>query len=400
MVTLRATPVLQDAPASRGLSPALFTGIAVASIGGPLALAALYVPGIVGDDRASAGLMVVLASAVFGLPLLIWCLYSRRVVGAGGLYSFTEAAAGRRVAQVQSGFWILSYLLYLLYTVDDVSYNVLPAVIPGVTPYRPVLEIALPLVVTALVLAPLVVSASVLTGVAVGQLVLVGALAATTIGDAGAPAGSFVPHVEPAALASGTGNIALLYVCASLPIFLGGEVAGGARTVRRGLVAAYGIAVVALLVAVFPLAATHSLGDTPIPGMALAHVSGQPALGTAIGLGVAASTLALVAIEYLALTRLLHAVSGRPVRRMARWLVVPFVAANALSLLSPERFYDALLRPSLIALWVAQLITVAVYPAYAARHRRLRPLDVALAVGACCVMLFGLYSTTVNQVAT
>jgi hypothetical protein len=48
-------------------------------------------------------------------PLVIWLRYARRVNGAGRLYSFVEAAAGRRVAG-QAGLWIVSYLLYLLYT--------------------------------------------------------------------------------------------------------------------------------------------------------------------------------------------------------------------------------------------------------------------------------------------
>ena len=91
-------------PAARPASAWAFAGVAVTSFGGPLALAALYAPGIVaGSAGASAGLAMVAAMAVFAFPLAIWLRYARQVSGAGGLYAFVEAAAGRRVALVQAG---------------------------------------------------------------------------------------------------------------------------------------------------------------------------------------------------------------------------------------------------------------------------------------------------------
>jgi hypothetical protein len=86
----------------------------------PLALAAVYVPGIPGEASASAALVALvalLAGALFVPALVVWVGYSRQVVGPGGLYAFVEAAAGRRVAQVQAGLWVLSYLLFLVYLV-------------------------------------------------------------------------------------------------------------------------------------------------------------------------------------------------------------------------------------------------------------------------------------------
>ena len=85
---------------------------------------------------------------------------------------------------------------------------------------------------------------------------------------------------------------------------------------------------------------------------------------------------------------------------MRTWKWVALVAAGPISLLNPSRFYTDLLRPSLIALWVAQLIPMAVLPWFAARHGRLRIHHVALALGGCAVMLFGLHSTLIHQVAT
>jgi hypothetical protein len=96
-------------PRTAGARPASgwgFTGVAVTSFGGPLALAALYAPGIVAGATASAGLAMVASMVVFAFPLAIWLRYSRQIAGSGGLYCFVEAAAGRRVAMVQAVLWI------------------------------------------------------------------------------------------------------------------------------------------------------------------------------------------------------------------------------------------------------------------------------------------------------
>jgi hypothetical protein len=62
--------------AAAGFAPLLFVGLAVASIGGPLALAN-FLPATAWDAIGSAGLVVLLALAVFAAPLTIWLVYSR-----------------------------------------------------------------------------------------------------------------------------------------------------------------------------------------------------------------------------------------------------------------------------------------------------------------------------------
>src|SRR5215470_15300685 len=104
---VRVEPVVATEPATGGetadgraggFSPLLFVGLAIASIGGPLALLN-FLPGAAGDDGIeSAGLVVLLALAVFAAPLTLWLVYSRRVVTPGGLTAFVDAAAGRPVA--------------------------------------------------------------------------------------------------------------------------------------------------------------------------------------------------------------------------------------------------------------------------------------------------------------
>jgi hypothetical protein len=62
--------------------------------------------------------------------------------------------------------------------------------------------------------------------------------------------------------------------------------------------------------------------------------------------------------------------------------------------------YSFLLKPSLVALWLAQLIVFVVYPWFVSHRRRVRIRDIALASGASALMLFGLYSTVLNQLGT
>jgi len=68
------------------------------------------------------------------------------------------------------------------------------------------------------------------------------------------------------------------------------------------------------------------------------------------------------------------------------WIAAPFVALDVISLADPDRFYDDLLKPSLGALFVAQLIVFLVFP----RFRRN-----ALALGAAAIAsglaVWGLY---------
>ena len=162
-----------------------FTGLAVTAFGGPLALAALYAPAGVAGASAGAGLAMAGAVAFFAAPLVIWLRYARRVNGPGGLYSFVEAAAGRRIALVQAGLWIVSYLLYLLYTTAQIVYDTLPAVLPAERRYQPVLEIAIPVALAGVMIAGRRAALLVTGALAAGQIVLAVALDAR---DPGPPA--------------------------------------------------------------------------------------------------------------------------------------------------------------------------------------------------------------------
>ncbi|HEU5215562.1 MAG TPA: hypothetical protein VFU30_08480 [Gaiellaceae bacterium] len=382
----------RDRPAG-GFSPLLFVGVAIASIGGPLALIN-FLPATAGDEGlASAGLVVLLALLVFAAPLAIWLVYSRRIVSPGGLTAFVDAAAGRRMAVVHGWIWAIAYFLYLPYTVTFVVYDVLAPVFPGIVPYRWVLELVLPVAIVVLVLAPLRLALVSLLVVGVAQLVLLLALGGVAMAHLPARFSS-EPSVDPTGRA--VAGTALLFVCASLPLYLGAEARGGSRTVRRGLTIA--VAVVGLCFFVAALGFSQvpdALLRAPVPAEAVAHYYGSRNFGVAVGLGIAAGTLALIVAEYLALGRLLHWLYDIPLRRVLVWIAVPFVAADVLSLINPEQFYDKLLEPSLGALFISQLVVFLVFPLYR-KGVRWWPL-VAVASG---LMAWGFYQLVAGSAST
>jgi len=380
-----------DATAGRTLPPALFYGFAVASIGGPLALAVIYVPGAA--DMRSAGLVTLLGAALYAAPLLVWVRFSRDVVSPAGLAGFVEAAAGRRLALVQAAVWAFSYFLYLPYTVTDIVYEMLATVFPGIEPWRPLLEVVIPIAIVALLLLGTLPALRVLAVSAVLQLGILVVLGAAVIHHVGAPSDSFT-HAH--GLRPGAANVALLFVCGSLPLFLGAEVTGGSRTIRRALPIAGVVAAAYVAFAVFAFAAVDpALRNQELPGYAIAGAYSGRTLAIVVGVGAAASVAGLIVAEYLALSRLLFAFTGVPIRRLVSIIAVPFVALDALSLLDPEWFDEHVLRPSLIALYLSQLIVFAVYPL----HRR-RPVDVALAAVAFALMAWGLWRGITAPVAT
>jgi hypothetical protein len=386
----------------RTLPPLLFLGAAVASIGGPLALVSLYIPGAAGHAVSSLGLTLALAVLVFLAPLAIWLGFSERIASAGGLSAFVEAATGRTAARAQALVWTVSYFLYLPYTVTYVVYDVLAVVFPGLHPYRASLELVVPAAIVVLVLAPLSAVLTVLSAVAVVQLVLIVVLGALAFGKAGGSGSAFTHHVGAAATGRGVAGVALLFVCLSLPLFFGAEVRGANRSIRGGLAAAYAIVASLLLFAAVPLASVPSaLRGADLPGVAIAQAYSGRALAVTVGVASAASVAALIVLEFLALGRLAHWVFGTAIRPTLAAIGVPFIVADGFSLINPDRFYDDLLRPSLIALFISQLIVFAVFPLFRIRTRPgALPAAIALAAVACALVGYGLYTVITGPVGT
>ena len=381
----------EGAGAPRPLPAWAFIGVAVASFGGPLALAAQIAPGTVDDAASSAGFAMLAAVVLFCAPLAIWLRYSRSVAGAGGLFAFVEAAAGRRVAVVQAAVWTVSYLLYVIYTTVQIVYDLLPVVLPGERSYQTLLALLIPVAVAGVMIAGRAVAMITIGLIAAGQLVLAGVLDGVTLAHLSLPASSFGVGAPGGALRSATAQTSPLYICGGLPLFLGGELATPARTIRRGLTGVYLVTALVVVLAVAPLAAAPGLTRTELPGFSVAQQFAGLGLARAIGIGVAASTAGVILCEYLALTRLLHAAASWRLRPVTVAVGAIVVAAAPFSLIDPDGFYTTLIKPSLAALWISQLIVFAVYPLFT-RKRGLPMLPAwALSVVAGGLAVYGLW---------
>jgi amino acid transporter len=392
-VTVRGAGDANGRPRSateRPIGPWAFAGVAVASFGGPLALAA---PGLAADAADSAGLAMLAAAVVFTAPLAIWLRYSRHVTGAGGLYSFVEAAAGRRVALAQAAIWTFSYGLYIVYTTVQIVYDLLPQVIPGERQYQTALALLIPVALTTVMIAGRAATLIVLSVMAAGQLVLAGILDGVTLANISTPASTFRAGAPAGELAKASAQTSLLYICGSLPLFLGGELATPTRTIRRGLTGAFLVTALVIVLAVAPLAAAPGLLHTEIPGVSVVEQFAGVGLARAIGIGVAVSTAGVILCEYFALTRLVHAVSRWRIRPITIAIAAGIVLATPFTLIDPDGFYDTLLKPSLVALWLSQLIVFAVHPLFAIKRRQRVWPACAVSLIASAFAIYGLVTT-------
>jgi amino acid transporter len=385
-----AVPARSSAIRDRQIGPWAFAGVAVASFGGPLALAAMAAPGLAADASESAGLAMLAAVVVFTAPLAIWLRYSRHINSAGGLYAFVEAAAGRRVALAQAAIWTFSYALYIVYTTVQIVYDLLPQVIPGVGRYQTALALLIPVALALVMVSGRAATLIVLGLMAAGQLLLAGILDGVTLANISTPVSTFGAGAPAGALAKAGGQTSLLYICGSLPLFLGGELKAPARTIRRGLIGAFLVTGLVIVLAVAPLAAAPGLLRTAIPGVSVVEQFAGVGLARVIGIGIAVSTAGVILCEYLAVTRLVHAVTRWRIRPITAVIGVGMVLAAPFTLIDPNGFYDALEKPSLVALWLSQLIVFAVYPLFAIKYRQRAWPACTLSLVASAFAVYGL----------
>ena len=351
-------------------------------------------PDAVGDDAiASTGLVVAAGSLLFVPALLVWYRYSERIASDGGLYEFVHQAAGPRWATIQACFWIVSYFLYLPSTITQVVYDIVPVAFPGVEPYRAWLQILLPV---AIILGLVLVERWVLVTlglVAVVQILVVIVLGFAILSHAGSVSSSLGTHSSGLQLPRGAANVALLFTCASLPLFLGGEVEGGSRTIRRTLVISVAAVAGILLFAAIGLNqfAQSQIALLETPGYTVAEIVSGHRLAVIVIAVAAASVVSVIVAEYVALTRVVRAVTGIDLRRGALAIGGLFLLGAALALIDPDEVYEHALTGSLVALYISQAMVFAVYPMYARKQGRRSPTDVGIAVIATGLMVFGLY---------
>jgi amino acid transporter len=367
-------------------------GVAIASVGGPLALAALNVPQALVDVRSSSGLLVAIGIALFAFPVVVWRRYAERVASPGGLAAYVEAAAGTATARVQAAIWIVSYFLYLPATVAYVVAELLPAAFPRIAPAEPWLEIAIPLAIVVGAAAWRTGALATIGLLAVAQVLVVGWLAAAPATHALPRVNSFVAGGSPSDLTLGAITVSLFFLCSSLPLYLGGEVRHPTTLLRRALPVSVAVGGVCVLAAAVALARVPAgLESGPFPGWAVAEAVGGRGLALAVATGTALSILSLVALEFVALTRLVPAMF--PVKPDTAYLGVAgaFLAGSAIGLGNPGRFYDLVLPPMLIALFVSEAIVFAVFPRFRRRVATLRTSDVVAAGVATTLMIVGVW---------
>jgi hypothetical protein len=272
-------------------------------------------------------------------------------------------------------------------------------VAPGEVHYQALLALLIPVTLAAVMIAGRGVALAVIGALAAGQVVLAGILDGVTMAHLSPGASTFATAAPAGSVAKASAQTSLLYICGSLPLFLGGELAQPARTVRRGIGAAFALTAALVIAAVAPLAAAPGLMNTDVPGVSVVSEFAGSGLATAIGIGVAVSIAGVMLCEYLAVSRLVHAIGRWPMRPINVALGAVMVLAAPLTLIDPHGFYDVLLKPSLIALWLSQLIVFLIFPLFAAKHRqRLLPAW-TLSLAASALALYGLW-TTVQQSTT
>jgi hypothetical protein len=379
-------------PFGRPLPAPVFYGLALASVGGPLGLAALFVPATLLGASSSSGLIVLVGALLFGFPVLAWYRYASRVASSGGLYTFVEAAAGVWPARLHGAAWLVSYFLYLPSTMAYVLWDVLPVAFRGIGPYRAALEVVVPVAMVAGLVAWRLGLLAVTAAVGAAQVLLVGVLSGLEIAGAGGVASSFGLHVPAANGAQYAASVSLLFICGTLPLYFGAELRRPTAVTSRALPVSIGIGAACAVAGAVSLGHFHTALSTAVPGWGIATSLGGRALGVAVVVGTALSALTLVLLEYVALTRLLHAMLPVAARRAELGVGAAFVLSAALSLFGPNAAYSELLTPSLAALYISQAVVFAVYPRFARPRGHWRARDVLVAAVSCGLMVYGLYN--------
>ncbi len=371
------------------LGPALLVGFGVVSAGGPLAIMALYLPQSAGLPARDLFFGLVGGVICFLPALWVWASYSARIASAGGLYAFVREAAGPRWAGLQAILWALSYFLYLPYTVTYVVFYLLPWIFPSLPRVTlDLAEVALPVGIFALVWQGRRATFVLLAASAMAQVVAVGLLGFAFWHGGGIAYPAPPPLNLPVGLAA-SARISTLFVCLSLLLFLGGETRGGAPAVRRALLVSFTVAAVVSLFGAWLL--TGGVSGS-IPGVGLARLYAGRTASLALGLGVVASVVSLIVAEYVSLSRLWHSASGIAVDRAVRWIGFAMVTADVISLAGPRRFYVDLLPPSLVALFLSQLVAFAAHPLFARRYSRVAVPGLMIVALACAWAIYGLLS--------
>ena len=369
-------------------------GFAISSSGGPLALASIYLIPSTTPPRLE-GVIALAGLLLFLAPLSIWLGFTREIASSGGLYSFVREATGRKIAVLHGILWSVSYLLYLPFTVADIVYLLLPEILAISPSAARLLEIGIPVVITATIASGKRGPVYLLAGLALAQLVVLALFVMPLIGGTPSALGTspIRVSVRPLPVLEAVGGTSLLFVCSSLVLYLGGEAKGDATAIRKALVRGLAIVVALAVPSAFAIGRwlTPQIIASAVPGYALALQSTGRIAAVVVGIASLASLAGLVIAEYLALIRLWGAMLRFHWRRSTAMIGAFFIAADAVSLIDPARFYAIAIVPSLAALYASQLIVFLVYPRFRRKHGGMRLGSWLAVVVAVAWALYGLY---------
>ncbi|MDE1865821.1 MAG: APC family permease [Candidatus Micrarchaeota archaeon] len=374
----------------------LLYGFAIASVGGPLALVMLnfFNTSYIAGSSAYSIYTVLIGILLFVAPLAIWYRYSKHIVSSGGLYTFVKRTFGERAAKVQGWTWLFSYFLYLPYTVIYISHELLPVIFPNITYYLPLISIALAFIIIALMLT-FRKTLYLIAATAVLQLLIILGILFYALSR-----GIVYSASSSASLASlTTGSLAtsLLFICASLPLFLGGEVKEGSRSVRKALVVSFVIASIFFLIGSIALLSFNSQRiSSEFPGLLALKGSMGNSFAYFVAVAVLISLIDLVIIEFIAITRVSYAMLGLNLSKTWAIISVLFILVTMIGIAYPSKFYNYSIIASLAALFASQLIVFVAYPFFAKKKNELKFSDILITFVSCILMLYGLYTLIVQ----
>ena len=119
--------------------------------------------------------------------------------------------------------------MYVSYTTVQIVYDLLPHVLPGERGYQTLLALLIPVAMAAVMIAGRGAALLVIGLIAAGQMVLAGVLDGVTVAHLSTPASSFGLGARTGSVAKAGAQTSLLYICGSLPLFLGGGCPGPPR---------------------------------------------------------------------------------------------------------------------------------------------------------------------------
>jgi len=369
----------------------LAAGFAVTAIGGPVSLLSL-IPQSAGPHMSSIGFIGLSSVFLFAFPLLIWSRYSEYIISPAGEYKFVEYSVGKRLAEVQGAFWAVSYFLYLAYTPFFIVDDQLIPVIPDLSRFTPILVFIIAVIAVLAMIIRRQYLLFIFTAGAALQIVVIAIVAIALLVRTRFPyeidTSIFIPHAPALSLGSGAVDMSTLFVCLSLVLFLPGTVKMDSSELRKVLFFAYFLIATTVVVASFAYSKVPTyILTSGLPGVDLANFLGGRPLAVVVDFVTVVSTFLLMAAEFLAVVNLLSFVSRMSLGKISLGISLLFLVAVSLGSFDPIRFYETLLKASLIGLLVSQLIVVAVYPNFMAKRLKLTPTGVI--VGSVAVVMYG-----------